>query len=60
MNGLIEAQPDVYYWPKYYGASGWLGIKMNRPDVDWGHVADWLARSWEVAAPRRLLEMGGR
>ena len=30
MSGLIEAQPDVYYWPKYYGASGWLGIKLNR------------------------------
>jgi phosphoribosylglycinamide formyltransferase-1 len=60
MTGLIEAQPDVYYWPKYYGASGWLGIKLNRRDVDWQQVAEWLARSWEVAAPRRVLEAGGR
>jgi phosphoribosylglycinamide formyltransferase-1 len=60
MHGLIEAQPDIYYWPKYYGASGWLGIKLNRRDVDWDHVADWLARSWETVAPRRLLEAGGR
>ena len=35
MTGLIEAQPDIYYWPKYYGASGWLGIKLDRRDVDW-------------------------
>ncbi|HEY8593560.1 MAG TPA: phosphoribosylglycinamide formyltransferase [Sphingomicrobium sp.] len=60
MHGLIEAQPDVYYWPKYYGASGWLGIKLNRRDVDWTHVGDWLSRSWEASAPRRLLEAGGR
>ena len=60
MAGLIEAQPDVYYWPKYYGASGWLGIKLNRRDVDWEQVGEWLQRSWELAAPRRLLEAGGR
>ena len=60
MTGLIEAQPDVYYWPKYYGASGWLGIKLNRRDVDWDQVSEWLQRSWELAAPRRLLEAGGR
>ena len=60
MSGLIEAQPDVYYWPKYYGASGWLGIKLNRRDADWEQVDEWLQRSWELAAPRRLLEAGGR
>jgi phosphoribosylglycinamide formyltransferase-1 len=60
MTGLIEAQPDVYYWPKYYGASGWLAIKLNRRDVDWEQVDEWLQRSWELAAPRRLLEAGGR
>ena len=60
MTGLIEAQPDVYYWPKYYGANGWIGIKLNRRDVDWSQVSDWLARSWEAVAPRRLLEAGGR
>ena len=60
MTGLIETQPDIYYWPKYYGASGWLGIKLNRRDVDWDQVDEWLQRSWELAAPRRLLEAGGR
>ena len=42
MTGLIEAQPDTYYWPKDSGASGWLAIKLNRPDVDWNQVAEWL------------------
>lgn len=54
MTGLIEAQPDIYFSPKYYGASGWLGLKLDRRDVDWDQVADWLERSWRQCAPPRL------
>lgn len=57
MTGLIEAQPELYYWPKYYGASGWLGLKLNRPDTDWSQVRDWLERSWRSAAPSRLTKL---
>ena len=57
MTGLIEAQPDIYYWPKYYGASGWLAIRLNRRDVDWDHVAEWLERSWRACAPPRLTKL---
>ena len=57
MTGLIEAHPDVYYWPKYYGASGWLAIRLNRRDVDWDQVAEWLERSWRACAPPRLTKM---
>ncbi len=57
MSGLIEAQPDLYYWPKYYGASGWLGLKLNRRDTDWDHVRDWLERSWRQCAPKRLTRL---
>lgn len=57
MTGLIEAQPEIYYWPKYYGASGWLGIKLNRRDVDWDHVRDWLERSWRASAPKRMTRL---
>jgi phosphoribosylglycinamide formyltransferase-1 len=57
MTGLIEAQPDLYYWPKYYGASGWLGLRLNRPDTDWEDVRDWLERSWRACAPPRLTRL---
>ena len=57
MTGLIEAQPEIYYWPKYYGAGGWLGIKLNRRDVDWGQVSEWLERSWRACAPPRLTKL---
>jgi len=57
MTGLIEAQPQIYYWPKYYGANGWLGVKLNRRDVDWDQVRDWLERSWRACAPPRLTKL---
>lgn len=54
MASLIERDPGTYYRPDYYGASGWVGIILNRPDVDWEHIGAWLERSWASVAPRRL------
>lgn len=57
MTALIEADPALYYWPKYYGAGGWLGLKLNRPDTDWENIRDWLERSWRDCAPPRLTKL---
>jgi phosphoribosylglycinamide formyltransferase-1 len=51
---LVERDPDTYFRPAYYGASGWVGVTLNRPGVDWDHVGQWLARSWRSIAPKRL------
>jgi phosphoribosylglycinamide formyltransferase-1 len=57
MAQLIEAEPDLYFRPAYYGPSDWIGIKVDRPRTDWGHVADWLQRSWRAMAPPRLTKL---
>lgn len=57
---LIEADPEFYYRPPYLGPSGWVAMRVAGDDVDWDRVADRIAASWEMIAPRRLLEMGGR
>lgn len=54
---LCEQQGDVYFKPAYYGAGGWIGIRLNRPGVDWEHVADWLRRSWRLNAPAKLTRL---
>jgi len=54
---LVENQPEIYFKPAYYGASGWVGIILNRPGVDWDAVAEWLERSWRGAAPKRLTRL---
>ena len=56
---LIEADPETYSRPAYLGSSGWVGVNLAG-DPDWALVEDRIARSWELAAPRRLLEAGGR
>lgn len=57
---LIEHDPDLYYKPPYMGPSGWVAIRVGADDTDWDHVGDRVAISWELVAPRRLLEAGGR
>ena len=56
---LIEAAPDSYSRVAYFRAE-WVGLNLAAADTDWGHIADRIARSWELAAPPRLLEAGGR
>jgi hypothetical protein len=55
---LLEADPDTYSKPAYLPS--WLSINLSGEGVDWAHVADRIAAIWELAAPRRLLEAGGR
>ena len=55
---LLEADPTTYSKPAYMPS--WLSINLTGDRVDWDHVGDRIAQSWELAAPRRLLEAGGR
>ena len=55
---LLEAAPDTYSRPAYLPS--WISINVAGDDVDWDHVGNRIAASWELAAPRRLLEAGGR
>ncbi len=57
---LIEAGPETSLRPAYLGPSGWVAVNLAGDDVDWELVDSRIGRSWELAAPRRLLEMGGR
>jgi hypothetical protein len=56
---LIEIAPETYSRVAYFGVD-WVGIAIGQPETDWDLVGDRIARSWELAAPRRLLEAGGR
>ncbi len=54
MASLIEDQPEIYFKPAFYGASGWIGMVLDRRDLDWDDVSAWLQRSWRCVAPKRL------
>ena len=53
---LIENDPARYYRPAYFG-DGWIALRLDLGDTDWGLVADWLARSWRSIAPKKLTAM---
>lgn len=57
MAALIERDPNTFYRPAYYGASGWVGIVLNRRDCDWHQIDYWLRRSWASVAPKRLTKL---
>ena len=52
--GLVEANPDVFFVPPYVGPSGWLGVRLDR-DVDWDVVAGLLLEGYRSVAPKRAL-----
>lgn len=51
---LLDADPDLYFAPKFYGKSGWIAIRLDTGRTDWDHVADSLTKSWRMVAPKRL------
>lgn len=53
---LIEADPETYFRPAYFGHAGWVGIRVDRAEVDWDHIADRVETSWRMVAPRKVLE----
>jgi phosphoribosylglycinamide formyltransferase-1 len=57
MAELIDAEPKLYFRPAYYGPSDWIGLRLDRPRVDWEHVTEWLAKSWRICAPARLTKL---
>ena len=57
MATLIDAEPDLYFRPQYYGPANWIGLRLDRAAVDWHHVAHRLATSWRHCAPPRLTKL---
>ncbi|MFN3864956.1 MAG: phosphoribosylglycinamide formyltransferase [Erythrobacter sp.] len=57
LHALVENQSGTYFRPAFYGASGWVGIVLDRPDLDWDDIGAWLERSWRSVAPKRLTRL---
>lgn len=51
---LVDIDPAFYFIPPYLGPSGWIGMRLDQPDTDWSRVADRIAASWTLIAPKRL------
>jgi hypothetical protein len=58
-SGLVAADPHRFYLPRYVGNRGWVGLRLDLQDVDWGEVAELVADSYRLVAPRRLAGLVG-
>jgi hypothetical protein len=54
---LIAAQPDRFYMPAYIGPRGWVALRLDIGTIDWDEVAELVATSYRLVAPKRLAEL---
>jgi predicted DNA-binding protein (MmcQ/YjbR family) len=51
---LVAAQPDRFYPPAYMAHHGWVALRLDVGEVDWDEVAELVACSYQLVAPKRL------
>jgi len=54
---LVAAQPERFYMPAYIGPKGWVALRLDVGEVDWEEVAELVACSYRLVAPKRLAAM---
>lgn len=53
-DALIASNPQVYFRPPYVGHRGWLGMRLDTPEVDWDEVEAVVREAYRTVAPARL------
>jgi predicted DNA-binding protein (MmcQ/YjbR family) len=52
----LLTQGEPFYFPPYVGSKGWLGIRLDNARTDWEEVAELIATSYHLIAPKRLAD----
>jgi hypothetical protein len=51
---LVAAQPAKFYMPADIGPRGWVALRLDVSGLDWNEVAELVAGSYKLIAPKRL------
>lgn len=51
---LVAAEPDRFFLPPYMARHGWVGLWLDRGDVDMDEVGELLQEAYVLVAPKRL------
>ena len=51
----VAEDPGTFFVPPYVGGRGWLGVRLDTPEVDWEAVAEVVEEAYRVIAPARLV-----
>jgi predicted DNA-binding protein (MmcQ/YjbR family) len=52
----LLAQGEPFYLPPYVGHKGWVGMALDDRRTDWEEVAELVATSYCLIAPKRLAQ----
>jgi hypothetical protein len=53
---LVASQPERFYLPAYVGPRGWVGLRLDRGEVDWDEVSELVTGSYIQCAPKTLAQ----
>lgn len=53
-HALVAAQPKRFYLPAYIGPRGWVALRLDIGKIDWEEVAELVAGSYRLVAPKKL------
>jgi len=53
---IIDAEPARFFIPPYFGAKGWIGVRLDAPlPVDWTEIAEVCEDAYRAVAPAGLI-----
>ena len=52
---MIAADPDRFFFPKYHGPYGWIGMWMQPPPDDWHELEAMLEVAYRLKAPKNFV-----
>ena len=53
---LIDLDPKRFFKPPYMGPSGWIGIRLDTPKVDWKEVQSIIGDGYRMSLPKKMLK----
>jgi hypothetical protein len=51
---LAAANPKRFYLPAYTASKGWVALRLDTSKIDWDEVAELVATSYRLIAPKKL------
>jgi hypothetical protein len=54
---MVAEEPQRFFRPPYVGGRGWLGVRLDVPDLDWDEVGEIVVDAYRQVAPRRLVAL---
>ncbi|HWM92471.1 MAG TPA: MmcQ/YjbR family DNA-binding protein [Thermoanaerobaculia bacterium] len=53
----VKADPERFYLPAYVAHRGWVALRLDLGEVDWREVAELVADSYSLVAPKKLAQL---